>query len=81
MIKLTSKPTLVKVVFSKLFSLLGILAWGVGSIPPNVITKLKRDENLVGLIRASKVSYAKGLKNVWDNYNWSRSSSKKKHKN
>jgi hypothetical protein len=30
------------------------------------MTKLKRDENLAGLIQASKVSYAKGLKNVWD---------------
>jgi len=33
-------------------------------LPPNVITKLKRDENLVDLIQTSKVSYAKGLKNV-----------------
>jgi hypothetical protein len=30
--------------------------------PPHVMTKLKRDENLVGLIWVNKVSYAKGLK-------------------
>jgi len=31
---------------------------------PHVMTKLKRDENLVGLIWTRKVSYAKGLKDV-----------------
>jgi hypothetical protein len=31
--------------------------------------KLKRDENLVGLILISKVSYANGFKDVWDNQN------------
>ncbi len=33
-IKPTSKPTLVRLVSSKLHVLLGILAWGVGSMPP-----------------------------------------------
>jgi hypothetical protein len=33
------------------------------------MTKLKRDENLVGLILVSKVSYAKGLKDIWDSQN------------
>jgi hypothetical protein len=37
---------------------------GCGVHPPHVMTKLKRDENLVCLISASKVSYAKGLKDV-----------------
>jgi hypothetical protein len=36
---------------------------------PHVMTKLKRDENLVGLIWANKVSYAKGLREVWDRQN------------
>jgi hypothetical protein len=44
---------------------------------PHAMTKLKRDENLVILIRPSKVSYAKGLKDAWDSQNWTRSSSKK----
>jgi hypothetical protein len=44
---------------------------------PHVMTKLKRDENLVSLIRPSKVFYAKGLIDAWDNQNWTRSSSKK----
>jgi hypothetical protein len=44
------------------------------------MTKLKRDEDLVSLIQASKISYVKGLKNVWDSWNWMGSSSKKEHK-
>jgi hypothetical protein len=32
-----------------------------GVHPPHVMTKLKRDENLVNLIGVSKVSYAMGL--------------------
>jgi hypothetical protein len=55
--------TLVRVTSSKVLSLLGIPTWGVG-YPPHVMTKLKRDENSANLIWASKVSYAKGLRNV-----------------
>jgi hypothetical protein len=47
---------------SKLLILLGIPTWGVGSTPPNVMTKLKKDNDFVDLIQASKVSYTKGLK-------------------
>jgi len=50
---------------------------GCGVHPTHVMTKLKKDDNLGGLIWASKVSYAMGLKDVWDNQNWTRSSSKK----
>jgi hypothetical protein len=45
----------------------------------HVMTKLKRDENLAGLIWVNIVSYAKGFKDVWDSQNWTRSSSKKEH--
>jgi hypothetical protein len=71
-------PTLVKVASFKLFTLLNIPKWGVGYLP-HVITKLKRDENLAGLIWVNIVSYAKGFKDVWDSQNWTRSSSKKEH--
>jgi hypothetical protein len=40
------------------------------------MTKLKKDENLVGLIWANKVSYAKGFRDVCDSQNWTRFSSK-----
>jgi hypothetical protein len=43
------------------------------------MTKLKRDENLAGLIWVSKIFHAKGFRDVWDSQNWTRSSSKKEH--
>ncbi len=70
-------PTMVRVASFKLLILLGIPTWVCG-VSSHVMTKLKRDENLVGLIWASNVFYAKGLKDVWDSQNWIRSSSKKK---
>ncbi len=67
---------MVKVASFKLLILLGIPTWGVG-YPPHVMTKLKRDKNLVGLIWVNSVFYAKGFRDVWDNQNWTRFSSKK----
>jgi hypothetical protein len=54
--------------FSKLLTLFNIPTWGVGYLP-HVMTKLKRDENLVAFIWASEVSYAKVLRDVWDSQN------------
>jgi len=51
---------------------------GCGAHSLHVMTKLKKDENLAGLIWASKVSYVMGLIIVWDSQNWTRFSSKKK---
>jgi hypothetical protein len=44
------------------------------------MTKLERDEDLANLIPASKFSYVKGFKNVWDSWSWMGSSSKKERK-
>jgi hypothetical protein len=66
-IKLALKPTLVRLVFFMLIVLLGIHTWGVGFMPPNMMTKLKKNNNLAYLIWANKVSYAKGFKDAWDN--------------
>jgi hypothetical protein len=44
------------------------------------MTKLERDEDLASLIQASKISYVKGLKNVWDSWNWMETSSRKERK-
>jgi hypothetical protein len=46
------------------FALLGIPTWGVGSMPPNVVAKLEKDNGLAYLIQANKISYTKGLKDV-----------------
>jgi len=70
---------LVKVAFSKLLTLLGILRWHVGP-SPHVMTKLEKGEDLASLIQASKIFYVRGLKNAWDSWNWMGSSSKKEHK-
>jgi hypothetical protein len=56
-------PTLVRVTSSKVFTLLGIPTWGV-EYPPHVMTKLMKDENFIGLIWATKVYYAIGLRDV-----------------
>jgi hypothetical protein len=56
-------PTLVRVLFFNLLALLSKPTWGMGYLP-HVMTKLKRDETLVGLIWACKVSYAKVLRDV-----------------
>ncbi len=37
--------------------------------PPHVMTKWKKDENLVGLIWASKIFYAKGFRDVSNSQN------------
>ncbi len=50
---------------------------GCGVHLPHVMTKLKKDENLVSLIWVNKVSYAMGLEDAWDSQNWTRFSSKK----
>jgi hypothetical protein len=35
-------------------------------MPPNVLAKLEKDNDLADLIQANKISYTKGLKDVWD---------------
>jgi len=35
-------------------------------MPPNVVAKLKKDNDLIDLIEANKIYYAKGLEDVWD---------------
>ncbi len=45
-----SKLALVKLAFSHILQLFGMIAWGVGAMPFNVQAKLKRDENLALVI-------------------------------
>jgi hypothetical protein len=40
------KPALVRLASSHILRLLGMITWGVGSIPLNVKAKLEHDENL-----------------------------------
>jgi len=45
----------------------GHLHMGCGVYAPNVMMKLKKDNDLAYLIQACKVSYPKGFKDAWDN--------------
>jgi hypothetical protein len=56
------KLVLVKLAPSHLTNILGIPRWGVGSIPPHVLAKVEKDEDLASLIGGSKVPYAKALR-------------------
>jgi hypothetical protein len=47
---------------SKMLSIIGIPAWGVGFIPQSAWVHLEKDKNLVETIQASRVAYAKTLK-------------------
>jgi hypothetical protein len=48
-----------------LLGIIGILAWGVGFIPQSAWAYIEKDENLVEVIWASKLAYAKPLKVAW----------------
>ncbi len=55
------KLVLVKLKFSHLTNIQGILRWGVGSIPPRVLAKVEKDEDLALLICGSKVAWLVSL--------------------
>jgi hypothetical protein len=59
-----------------LTNVLGILKWGVVSIPPHVLAKVEKDEGLASLICGSKMAYAKALRASWDSWSWKKGSNK-----
>jgi hypothetical protein len=67
---------LVKLTSSHLTNILGIPRWGVGSIPPHVLAKVKKDEDLASLIHGSKLTYAKAFKASWDSQSSKKGSNK-----
>jgi hypothetical protein len=48
----------------------------VGFIPQSAWAHLEKDENLVEIVWASKVAYAKPLKVAWGIWNWTLESNK-----
>jgi hypothetical protein len=44
------KPPLVKLVSKQLLKVLGLNAWGVGSVPRDATSRMEKDENLQGMI-------------------------------
>jgi hypothetical protein len=61
---------LVSLASKMLSSIIRILAWGVGLTPQSAHAYLEKNENLVEIIRANKVAYAKPLKVAWGVQNW-----------
>jgi hypothetical protein len=59
-----------------MLGIIGILAMGMGFIPQNAWAHLEKDENLVEIIWASKIVYAKPLKVAWGVRNWTLESNK-----
>jgi hypothetical protein len=55
---------------------LGLNAWGVGSVVRNVISRMENNENLQRTIRSTRCVYARQLKMAWDVKNWDQESSK-----
>jgi hypothetical protein len=48
-----------------LLGIIGILAWRVVFIPQSAWAHLEKDENLVEVVQASRLTYAKPLKVAW----------------
>jgi hypothetical protein len=69
-------PLLVHLTSEILLGIIGIPTWGVGFIPQNAWARFEKDENLVEIIRASRVAYAKPLKLAWSARNWTLESNK-----
>jgi hypothetical protein len=74
------KPALVRLAQEQLLKVLGFNAWGVGSVAPDAIVRMEKDEDLQGTIRSTRCAYARQLKTAWDVKNWERKSSKTSRK-
>jgi hypothetical protein len=71
-----SKPPLVRLASKQLLKVLGLNAWGVGSVPRDATSWMKKDEDLQGMIWSTCCVYARPLKTTWDVKYWDRESNK-----
>jgi hypothetical protein len=70
------KPPLVRFASKQLLKVLGLDAWGVGSVARDAIVRMEKDDDLQGMIQSTRCAYARQLKTAWDVKNWERESSK-----
>jgi hypothetical protein len=70
------KSVLVKLASEQLLKVLGLNAWGVGSVPRNAASWIEKDEDLRGMIRSTRCVYARQLKMAWDVKNCDQESNK-----
>jgi len=67
---------LVRLALEQLLKVLGLNAWGVGSVPRDATSRMEKDEDLQGMIRSTRCVYARQLKTTWDVKIWDQESSK-----
>ncbi len=67
---------MVKLASEQLLQVLGLTAWGVGSVARNATSRMEKDEDLQEMIRSTRCVYARELKKAWDIKNWDRESYK-----
>jgi hypothetical protein len=70
------KPPLVRFSLEQLLKVLGLNAWGVGSVARDAIVRMEKDDDLQGMIRSTRCAYARQLKTAWDVKNWEQECSK-----
>jgi len=68
------KPPLVRLASEPLLKVLGLNAWGVGSVPQDETSRMEKDEDLQGMIPSTYCVYARQLKTAWDVKYWDRES-------
>ncbi len=56
--------------------MLGLNAWGMGSVSQNATSRMEKDEDLQEIIRSTCCVYARQLKMAWDVKNWDKEFSK-----
>jgi hypothetical protein len=64
------KLALVKLASEQLLKVLGLNAWGMGSVPQDATSRMEKDEDLQGMIQSTHCVYARQLKMAWDVKNW-----------
>ncbi len=65
-----------KLASEQLLKVLGLNAWGVGSVPRDAASRMEKDDDLQGMIRSTRCVYARELKTTWDVKNCDRESNK-----
>jgi hypothetical protein len=70
------KPPLVRLASEPLLKVLGLNAWGMGSVPQDATSRMEKDENLQRMIQSTRYVYARQLKTAWDVKYWDRESNK-----
>jgi len=55
---------------------LGLTAWGVGSVARHATSRMEKNEDLQEMIQSTCCVYARKLKKAWDIKNWDRESNK-----